>query len=277
MCIDSTGGMDRSHGHLFNLVIPGPVGSLSCGMFISFSETKNTIEKGLDLLKQLWVQNNAVQQDFYPKVFMSDDCSAQINALNSIFPESKILLCQFHVGNALWKWLHSNIKDENRIDIMNAFKKIMHTRDDFDQMKSNLFTMGIVQNNKKLFKHLQLVFRKEKLFCRYFTQEHELLGANTNNLIERSFLTIKQNFLDRYKCFNAIHLIIKISEKYDVSVKTNLIDYINNRSTYEYRNLLHLETDFLKGISKNILNFEFGSNLPPLDKFSDLSNQLRTE
>ena len=47
ICIDSTGGMDRTSGHLFNLVIPGPTGGLSIGMFVVFSENSKDISTGL--------------------------------------------------------------------------------------------------------------------------------------------------------------------------------------------------------------------------------------
>ena len=103
ICIDASGGMDRSSGHLFNLVIPGPVGALSVGMFITFSETAQAIEKGLNLLKNIWVSNNVVRPDFSPISFMSDDCTAQIKSLNKVFPSSRVLLCQFYIKNALWK------------------------------------------------------------------------------------------------------------------------------------------------------------------------------
>lgn len=98
ICIDSTGGMDRSSGHLFNLVIPGPTGGLSIGMFITFSETKTDIKLGLEFLKETWQKNSIVVE---PTCFMSDDCSAQIAALSEIFPNSTTLLCQFHVVQAL--------------------------------------------------------------------------------------------------------------------------------------------------------------------------------
>ena len=103
LCIDSSGGMDRSSSHLFNLVIPGPVGSLSIGMFLSSSETSVDIERGIRLLKEIWAKNEI--KYYQPACIMSDDSKAQINALKKTFENSTILLCQFHVLQALWKWL----------------------------------------------------------------------------------------------------------------------------------------------------------------------------
>ena len=106
VCINSSGGMDRTSGHLFNLVIPGPTGSLSIGMFISFSECKTDIKIGLELLKHIWEENFIT--NFCPKYFMSDDCAAQIGAVTEAFEPSRIFH-PFHVLNAMWKWLSSNV------------------------------------------------------------------------------------------------------------------------------------------------------------------------
>ena len=123
ICIDSTGGMDRSSGHLFNLVIPGPTGGLSIGMFVVFSENTNDISIGLNLLKQIWSDNGLTLN---PRTFMSDDCAAQISAINNCFPNSTVLLCQFHVVQALWRWLQSNALKDERKPIVKLFRKAMY-------------------------------------------------------------------------------------------------------------------------------------------------------
>lgn len=39
----------------------------------------------------------------FPKIFMTDDSSAERNALKNVFPESRRLLCIFHVCQAMWR------------------------------------------------------------------------------------------------------------------------------------------------------------------------------
>ena len=56
-------------------------------------------------------------------------------------------------------------------------------------------------------------------------------------MIERSFLQIKNKYLDRSKVFNAIQLIQKISENYEISTKIKLIDFRSNRYEYVYSGL----------------------------------------
>ena len=159
VCIDSSGGMDRTSGHLFNLVIPGPTGALSIGMFVTFSEKQAVIEQGLKLLRNIWIENNIIDKNFSPEVFMSDDCTAQINAIKNIFENSTVLLCQFHVLNAMWKWLQSNSVLNERKNIMIDFTRLIYSK--HYQDSKNKF-LASIDNNEKILKHINLVLKKEK-------------------------------------------------------------------------------------------------------------------
>lgn len=39
---------------------------------------------------------------------MTDDSKAEKNALKSLWPTSKQFLCNFHMAQAEWRWLHDN-------------------------------------------------------------------------------------------------------------------------------------------------------------------------
>ena len=83
ICIDSSGGMDQTSSNLFNLVIPGPCSALSIGMFTTNFETKKPIRISLELLKSIWNEHGI--SNYRPLYFMSDDCAAQIQAINESF------------------------------------------------------------------------------------------------------------------------------------------------------------------------------------------------
>lgn len=55
---------------------------------------------------------------------MSDNSKAMKKALEILWQESLQLLCGFHVGQAEWEWINSNIIKEFRIQLMTAFKKV---------------------------------------------------------------------------------------------------------------------------------------------------------
>lgn len=56
---------------------------------------------------------------------MTDNSSAEKGALRFLWPESLQLLCGFHVGQAEWDWINSNISKENKKIFMNAFQQVM--------------------------------------------------------------------------------------------------------------------------------------------------------
>ena len=254
ICIDSSGGMDRTCGHLFNLVIPNPIGGLSIGMFITFSESKTDISIGLNLLKEIWSENKV--QTFNPKCIMSDDSASQIGAVSEVFPNSTIFLCIFHVKQALWRWLQSNETKENRQSIIYAFNNVIFARN-FPEQKKIFFEK--ISNNEKLTNYFNKVFKKEKMFAIEFRQNIELFGANTNNLVERSFLAIKQQFLERNKVYNVIQLMQQISLRYESFISIKLIDLINGRKVYIYKAFRRTDLNALKDISKAILDNKFDS------------------
>lgn len=58
---------------------------------------------------------------------MTDDSSAEKNALKSVWPESEQLLCHFHVAQAEWRWLFSHteeVKKDERPRLMKLFQDV---------------------------------------------------------------------------------------------------------------------------------------------------------
>lgn len=255
ICIDSTGGMDRTSGHLFNLVIPGPTGALSIGMFITFSESKSDIVTGLNLLKQIWADNGL--SDFNPKCFMTDDSAPQIGAISEVFPLSRILLCLFHVAQALWRWLQSNGTKSTRQSVINNFSKVVYSNN-FNDSKQKFFDS--IQGNQSLVNHFNKVFKKEKMFGKSFRKELNLMGVDTNNLVERSFLEVKQKFLERNKVYNVIQLIQQIVIKYESLTKIKLIDFKNHRQVNTYKEYMNVDKNIGIRICKFILDSKFAEN-----------------
>jgi len=65
----------------------------------------------------------------YPQLFMTDCSSAEINALANTWPESKNLLCIFHVCQAVWRWCWDSkhkIPIDKRVELMRSFQKIIY-------------------------------------------------------------------------------------------------------------------------------------------------------
>lgn len=57
----------------------------------------------------------------YPQLFMTDCATAEINAFEKTWPESKNLLCIFDVCQAVWRWYwdrNHQILKEDWIELM---------------------------------------------------------------------------------------------------------------------------------------------------------------
>ena len=79
-------------------------------------------------------------KDKGPVIFMTDDADAEINALKTVWPESKLLLCVWHVLNAVWRWLwqgNHQIGKDDRPHLLKKFRSILYakTEAEYDNKK----------------------------------------------------------------------------------------------------------------------------------------------
>ena len=139
---------------------------------------------------------------------MTDDCRAERSALKNVWPESTLLLCQFHILQALWRWLQSDSETKSdKQRIINNFKKIMYSKckKELDQEIKNFIDES--KNFKKLEIYINSLLAKKQYFCSCFRVELPLYGVNTNNIAERYFLNLKEYIFKRMKSLNIIHVI----------------------------------------------------------------------
>ena len=98
---DATSSLDRFNSSLFILSNSTYVGALPFGVIMT-DEEQDTIRDGLKLLND--------DHSFYghgkPAIVMTDDSSAECNALRMMWPDANLLLCSFHFLQRNWTWLH---------------------------------------------------------------------------------------------------------------------------------------------------------------------------
>ena len=147
---DSTSTLDRFNTSLFVISTSHPCGAggLPLGAFIVSDEQEETIVQGLKLL-----QRALPEEAFYkrgvkrgPSMVMTDDCSAEHNAVQNVWPESRLLLCTFHFLQFKWTWLHNGanrIANEDRQGLMNKAKMLVYANSEpilellYKQFKEN--------------------------------------------------------------------------------------------------------------------------------------------
>ncbi|RXN17254.1 zinc finger SWIM domain-containing 1-like protein [Labeo rohita] len=182
---DATYCVNQYSFPLFTLLVRDDHGhGFPVAYIITSSETQETLKLALQKLRPVFPKP--------PRCFMVDKDMSEINALNAVFPESDVLLCWYHVLQAVVRWLmksdsgvcgpHSS---NTRREILDYFKKMKACamKTDFDRVAKEFL---------KDFSHCQEV-------CKYFQRYWEPIShrwadygrcynhgnSETNNLIER--------------------------------------------------------------------------------------------
>ena len=104
--IDASGGMDRYDCRIFLLLTHSPAGGLPLGCLITTSESKETIISALKLFNEVMPKKAFFGRGKKgPEVFLTDDSETERRRLNAVYPDAKVVLCVFHLLQALWRYL----------------------------------------------------------------------------------------------------------------------------------------------------------------------------
>ena len=73
-----------------------------------------------------------------PTLFMTDDSDVLRNSLSSNWPSSVLLLCQFHVLQALWMWdAKHDINKQDRPVLLRLFRRVLYSETE-SELSENL-------------------------------------------------------------------------------------------------------------------------------------------
>ena len=115
------------------------------GCFLTTSETQSTIEAALRIYKELLSPDSFIGRGVRrPCIIMTDDCDAERNSIRTAFSDTLVLLCTFHVLQAMWRWLWDakfEILHGDRHDLFHLFKQLMYA--DSCEKLDELYKAGI--------------------------------------------------------------------------------------------------------------------------------------
>ncbi|XP_076144083.1 uncharacterized protein LOC143126043 [Alosa pseudoharengus] len=141
------------------------------------NECQSTLEKALAQLSKQFLCP--------PRAFMVDKDYAEINALSSTFPESAILLCWYHVLQAVERWLSktdSSVHGPSNVKIRDGIISF------FCKLKACKTYPAVCHYFKS---HWEDIGHMWSNYGRCFNH----LDSETNNVIERFFHRLKYQFL----------------------------------------------------------------------------------
>ena len=204
--IDTTFNMDKSQYKVCGFCYLDPRTNSTIMAAVGFMEVENheNFEFLFNRLKEL----SGGRDDF---IFIIDKDFREIHSLETVFPNSEIILCRFHVIKYMKGIIASAvIPVEEKHTILSAFKAVVYARseDDYDR-KNRAFkneVYGVMVNPPGNQQPVTLCGYYERRWescapkwVAYHRSRLVTLQDNTNNRIERLFRTCKQAAKEKFR------------------------------------------------------------------------------
>ena len=202
---DSTASVDMLNTSMTLLCVSTSIGAMPIAIAIHNKQSVSCYTKVFQFVKDLLMEE--------PKAFITDDSDAERAALRNVFPSAILLLCIFHVLQALWRWLitlDNGVTDKLAVHkckflylylllylsngIFAVFKKCCYAESTFDFEKHWKELEGLAalscsaksstEGLSKLQHHLQGYFNIKDSWAKVFRPKSAKF-ATTNNLVER--------------------------------------------------------------------------------------------
>ena len=236
--LDATSGLDRTDCKVFRVLCPSPAGGLPQGLIITSSERDEVLTEALTIFRDQCAPSYAFKGRGAdgPRVWMSDDCQAEIKSIKAVFPLSTPLLCQWHLIAAVWRWLwdrHHEIEHEDRPHLLKLFQKLLYakTSQEYEIARLELFEDETADNYKNYIEHLSSsYFGRVEAWTTFSRLESNLSTHHhmTNNMVEASFHVLKNYTFNRQMEFNVASLLAKLLAEDSKYYENKLIDIGNS-------------------------------------------------
>lgn len=188
-------------------------GGLPLGILITTSENQATITAALQLLNSVLPAERffGCREDG-PRVILTDDCLALQQALNAVYPGATLILCVFHLLQAMWRWLwnsHNGVAKDHRSYLMSSFRRIVYagTPSSLEEGYKVLTQDPTAQKYLKFLQHLAEIFKRKEEWAICFQSELPTRGNHTNNYVESAMRILKEKVIYRLKAYNVTQMV----------------------------------------------------------------------
>ncbi len=210
--VDSLGNHNRYKLRLFLLLTHSSAGGLPLGVFITMSETQAQILAAIELLKTLFPPEKFFRHPAGPLVAMTDDCSALRQALHGAFPEAALVLCGFHLLQAMWRWLwdsSNEVPEQHRTYLLKCFRGLVYASTPAALMEgyTSLMEDHIASQHPKFVQHLQEVFERRGEWAICLQTQLPTTESHTKDYMETAKRVYKDKVLHRLKTYNVVQLV----------------------------------------------------------------------
>lgn len=271
--VDSTGNCDVDNHKVYFFATQSPIGGLPLGCLVSTSEKTELFKLGVKNLLEI------LSYKLAPSIIITDDDLKERNVLKEFFPNSKQLLCTFHVLKAVWKWLlstHNGVIKDHRQNLYNMFKAVLMSSKEEDVQKNINVLIRSSQNYPKFNKYIKNYLARKELWCLFYRKNLMTRGTNTNNYVEIMFRLFKDIPLERTKAYSLTQLVDFITSSFSSYYKQRILDVIMGK--LDRTKMLKLLPDCKDVNKENITevpgNFQYlvkSTSDPSLSYFVDMS------
>ena len=216
---DSTSTLDRFNTSLFILSTSHPGGGLPLAVMITSDEQEETLAQGLHQLTEVLPQKAFYGRgaDKGPLIAMTDDSSAERNALRSVWSDTRLLLCTFHFLQRKWTWLHdgrNRIADKDRAFLINKTKCLVYA--DSEAVLLRLFDdfqkCNVVNRYPHFLSYVKSQWGRRKEWALCYRKHLLVRGNQTNNYAEAGMRILKDLVFSRVKAYNLVQMFSFVTE-----------------------------------------------------------------
>ncbi len=203
--IDSTGSLDALGCKVFVVFTNSFAGGLPLALMITTTETSEVITEGLYIVQTLISEESfGGKGKSGPVLFLTDGSQAERLALSSVFPQTRMLLCQFHVLQSMWCYIWKNVSglgQADRMQLFFMFKMLVHEREytEFEKKVLAMLQNKIVVAYPGYKEHLMDVLSYKQNWASCYHQNIISWDLNTNYLCESDMrVSIKIYFVLKF-------------------------------------------------------------------------------
>lgn len=188
--VDSSGGVDRFNCRVFLFMTHSCAGGLPLGCLITTSESREIISCGIELWKTILPHNCFYGRGTQgPHVFLTDDCCPERQAIHSSFPESVLLLCIFHILQAMWRFLwdaKNKIPKENRPHLLGLLKSLVYADSvkKLEELYGSARNDEIAKKSPNYLQHLENIYERRELWAICLRDQLPIRNNNMTNFVE---------------------------------------------------------------------------------------------
>ena len=228
---DSTASCDLNSYVITMLLTPCAAGAVPLGIVITGGQSTIEYTTALQLLKN-GLGDSSFNGQQYPTIVMTDNSDAERLAFRTVWPESDLLLCRFHICQAVWRWLsknENNIPTNQRPILYQDFNKILVSLTTSEAQENYNVAKESGKFHKTWLSYMESYWTRRETWCLAYRNE-KLRGHHTNNFAEINIRLFKEETLNRFKAYNVVTLVDKICGEMQAYYISKLKNFANSRN-----------------------------------------------